>query len=431
MVEELSLENIPEPETTIDEEGGGEAVLLAYSPIFKIRYAADGDLKLGCTVGCQFCYYRMIKSSSPFIGTGKLARLASPEEFVEMIRESKLLQLHPLIILGARGDASMYPDEIWKVLELAEKERLEKTFLALRRPPFDKTVAEQLLTYSDILHYGTTITPRARETGTPVTEESQIKGLEKVVSMGVDPSQISIEIGPLTPRNIDKVPYILEKLKEIGFKAVIYRGVSAGSYNLPREEILRRLHEMGFIPDELYKEALKSNDYFYAIKNKLLPSLENVVREMILRAGLKPYRHTGLFYSSEWLIPTAMNRGNRVREDVYREVSRLMGHGTAKDVERVLGDLGFDVIVEEVKPGVVTVNVLGEDVITEDIAMSVGAYTRTAVISTSYMRSPSVRILRDEYLGKGLIVPPRRNLDKIMNYIASMDTTKRKQFVEI
>jgi hypothetical protein len=63
----------------------------------------------------------MIDVTSPFIGTGKLVRLSTPEQFADMVENSKLLKIHPLIILGARGDASMYPRDVSKFLEIMEE----------------------------------------------------------------------------------------------------------------------------------------------------------------------------------------------------------------------------------------------------------------------------------------------------------------------
>lgn len=415
----VELSHVPEPSANT-RIGSGEAVLLAYSPIFKVRYASDGDLYMGCAVGCKFCYYRMIKSTAPFIGTGKLVKLASPEEFVDMIEGSKLLSLHPLVILGARGDASMYPAGVRRVLEIAEERGLRKVFLALRRPPFDREVADQLLSYPRMLRYGTTLTPKARETGTPVTEESQLEGLAKVVDAGVRPEQISVEVGPITPSNIDKVPFILRGLADMGFKAAIYRGVSAGSYDLPRREVLDRLHRMGFLPDDLYRRALKSKDYFYGVKNELLPWMEDAIKGVFEEAGLKAYRHTGLFYALEWGIPVALSRRNRVRTDVYGAVQN---RGSPKEVEKLLLDLGYTVTgVEQLASGVY--RVFTREVVTEDVAMTVGAVTGTAVIASRYVRSPTLREL-EFYIDNRIIVPPRRNLDHIERFLGRRSGRER------
>ncbi len=109
--------------------GFGEYLLLKSSPIFKRRYAADGDVVLGCTIGCSFCYYRMIDATAPFIGTGALKRLATPEEFAQVVADSKLISERSLVIMGARGDASMYPDEVPKVLEAARKLGAERELI--------------------------------------------------------------------------------------------------------------------------------------------------------------------------------------------------------------------------------------------------------------------------------------------------------------
>jgi DNA repair photolyase len=154
----------------LNQVGFGEYLLLKNAPPFKRRYAVDGDLVLGCTIGCSFCYYRMIDATAPFIGAGMLKRLATPEEFAEVVANSKLISERSLVIMGARGDVSMYPDEVPKVLEAAERLGVGARFLTLRRAPYDRAVTEHLAAFDNI-YCGTTITPKAREVGAPVSEE--------------------------------------------------------------------------------------------------------------------------------------------------------------------------------------------------------------------------------------------------------------------
>jgi hypothetical protein len=193
--------------------GFGEYLLLKYAPIFKRRYAADGDVILGCTIGCFFCYYRMIDATAPYIGTGMLRRLVTPEEFAEVVANSKLISERSLVIMGARGDASMYPDEVPKVLEAAERLGVGARFLALRRAPYDKAVAEHLASF-DSLYYGTTITPKAREVGTPVSEWRQLDGLRFVADFS---HRVSVEVGPINIRNIDALRGVLKALRDLGW----------------------------------------------------------------------------------------------------------------------------------------------------------------------------------------------------------------------
>jgi len=51
--------------------GFGEYLLLSHAPLFKRRYTVDGDVVLGCTHGCLFCYVWRLHSAnklSPYHG---------------------------------------------------------------------------------------------------------------------------------------------------------------------------------------------------------------------------------------------------------------------------------------------------------------------------------------------------------------------------
>ncbi|MGC9012673.1 hypothetical protein, partial [Thermogladius sp.] len=355
-----------------------------------------------------FCYYRMIDSTAPYIGTGRLKRLATPEEFAEAVAGSKLVSDSSLVILGARGDASMYPDEIPKVLDHAEKLGVRARFLALRRAAYDKKVAEQLASY-DRLYYGTTITPMARETGTPVDESLQLRGLENVADYS---DRVSVEVGPITVNNVVRLPEVLEALKSLGWRSAIYRGVSAGAWGLSREEVVKRLYEAGFLSEEQYRKALASNDYFYAVKNDLSELLEAAVVRAFEELGLKHYRHTGQFYAAEWGVPVAKTRRNRVRRDVLEYARGLAYPG--RRLEDELERLGYaDAEVERVEvDGVAAARVKTEVPITEDVAMYLGEVTGVAVIAENYLPSPDLRTLR-HYLDYDFFAMPQRTKDLI------------------
>jgi len=191
-----SLFNSPESEKT-PEYTNGEEMLLAVSPVFKRRYIHDGDLWLGCYYGCKFCYYRWIRVSKDYIGTGKLKRLATPEQMVEFLKNSKLFLPKDVLILGARGDASMYPKEVLEFLNLIKNDEhfKENIILALHRGPASELMKKALLEHPNF-RFGTTITPKAYELKwTKVKEEAQITGLKRLLEAGIDPDRISIEIG--------------------------------------------------------------------------------------------------------------------------------------------------------------------------------------------------------------------------------------------
>jgi hypothetical protein len=381
--------------------GFGEYLLLKNSPIFKRRYAADGDVVLGCTIGCSFCYYRMIDATAPFIGTGMLKRLATPEEFAQAVAGSKLISERSLVIMGARGDASMYPDEVPKVLEAAEKLGVGAKFLALRRAPYDKAVAEHLASF-DSLYYGTTITPKAREMGTPASEEHQLDGLRFVADFH---RRVSVEVGPINLRNIDALRGILKALRDLGWDAAVYRGVSAGSWGIDRSAILNRLLKAGFLTEEQVRRSEQS--YFYAVKNDLDAVLEAAVVEAFRDAGIKPYRHTGQFYAERWGIPVAKTRQNKVRRDVLEYAKAVEYPG--RDLKRELERLGYaDAEVELGEEGGVRVAKVKTSVpITEDVAMYLGEVTGLAVVAVNYLPSPDGPTLA-HYLRHGFFWMPER-----------------------
>ncbi len=365
--------------TVPNQVGFGEYLLLSHAPLFKRRYAVDGDVVLGCAIGCRFCYYRMIDSTAPFIGTGKLKPLVTPEEFAEAVANSKLISERSLVIMGARGDASMYPDGVARVLE--EAEGVKAKFLALRRAPYDEKVREHLENFDNI-YYGTTITPKARETGTPVSEERQLEGLRFAADY---PHRVSIEVGPINARNADALRGILRALRDLGWDAAIYRGVSAGSWGLDRSAVLGRLLRSGFLTEEHLRRA--KDGYFYAVKNDLDAALEAAVVEAFLAEGIKPYRHTGQFYADRWGLPVAKTRGNRIRADVL-EYAKADYPG--KDLRGELERLGYaDAEVEFGEElGVKTAKVKTSIPITEDVAMYLGEATGIAVIAENYLPSP-------------------------------------------
>ena len=374
----------------MDGVGSGEYILLKYAPVFKLRYTADGDLILGCTIGCQFCYYRMIDGTAPYIGTGELRRLATPEEMALFVEGSRLVRDADLLILGARGDASMYPDEI---VDTAEALRgLGTRILCLRRAVYGRDVAEHLASIDNIF-YGTTITPHARETGSPVDEEAQLTGLEKCIEAGGDPGRISVEVGPVTPKNIVAVPHILRRLAEMGFTSFIYRGISLGAGGISEEKIVERLRATGF----LYRPAPEKREYFYILKNHLEGWMEEAILGMAEEYGLRAYRHTGIFYASEWGVKVPLNRRNRVR----REMMRFARPTTPRRIWRTLEEYGYRP-TDVVESGDGVYRVSTDKPLTEDVAMRVGAIHGVAIISEKYLHSPDVGMLRF-YLENGLI----------------------------
>jgi len=397
---------------SIDKIGYGEYLLLAEAPMFKRRYTSDGDVILGCTIGCDFCYYRMIDTTAPYIGTGKLTRLTTPEEFAESVASSRLISGRSLVILGARGDASMYPKEIPRVLDRAERLGVTAKFLALRRAVHDKVVKDHLANYPQ-LHYGTTITPKANETGSPVPDSQQLKGLQNDVDFS---DRVSVEVGPITPSNVDAVKGILAKLKDMGWKGAIYRGVSVGSWGVERKDVVEKLLKLGFLTEEQAKRAVDSPEYFYGVKNNLDDVMENAIRNMFQEVGLKAYRHTGQFYPENWDIPVALTRRNKVRVDVLDYARKA--HYLNEDLESQLDYLGY--YDHEVRwaseHGVKVAYVSTKVPITEDVATYLGEVTGVAVIASNYLPSPDKETLK-HYLRYSFLGMPERTRKSIASKI--------------
>ena len=373
--------------------GSGEYLLVSSSPVFKWRYAADGDVVLGCNVGCVFCYYRFIDSTAPYIGTGRLKRLATPQAFVEFLSESRLVADGDLVIIGARGDGAYQVNDIWRVLELLDSAPKRVRVLVLRRVPFDRDVAEQLLSFPDRLLYGTTITPMGQVWGATMPA-AQLRGLGYVVGYGVEPGRVIVEVGPVNEYNISEVPKILAELRGLGFRFFVYRGVSVGSWGVEHGKIVEELRRARFIEGETEKR-----EYFYARKNELERRLEESVIAAAGELSMEPVRHTGLVYP-RYGIAVAGNRKNRPRGEIVQLLKQLGMYGGGRaDVKAALDRLGIEYSeVEELSDHVYRVHV--DEAVTEDEAMRVGAWSRATVLFTRWTPSPDTAQLRKYFARK-------------------------------
>jgi hypothetical protein len=359
----------------------GEELLLAVSPVFKRRYTHDGDLVLGCHYGCEFCYYRWIRASREYIGTGRLKRLATPEQMVVFLSRSKLFLPTDILILGARGDASMYPREVVELLRLLEGDsRFERnTVLALHRAPASEVMEEALLNHPRFM-FGTTITPRGRELGwTKIREEAQLAGLERLLEAGVNPDRIPVEVGPLNTKNLEGGLEILRRLEEMGFRNAIVRGVAFGTFNVDREKELRRMVELGFLDPSLLKSPERHE--YYVVKNRLASEVYRALQDAV--PGMRLHRHTYTYYREVWGVPIALNRDNKVR------VSRPPTHPEDR-VRATVEKYGLR--PESVSRGVdyYYIELPEDQTATEDIAMTIGAELETAVIFNHYRRTASL-----------------------------------------
>lgn len=375
-----SLFESPEAEKT-PEYTNGEEMLLAVSPVFKRRYTHDGDLVLGCRYGCGFCYYRWISASRDYIGTEKLKRLATPEQMVEFLKNSKLFLPKDVLILGARGDASMYPQEVTQFLELIEKDERFKDniVLALHRGPASETMKRALLEHPNF-RFGTTITPKAYELKwTRIKEEAQIAGLKRLLAAGIEPDRISIEIGPLNSENIEEGMDILKELEGLGFRHIMVRGVAFGTFGVDRDKELKKMVDLGFIDPSLLESPEKHE--YYVVKNFLTPDAYKRLQEMVPK--MKIHRHTYTYYREVWGVPIALNRDNKVR------ISEPTIH-TEAEVKEAVEKYGLRPVSVSRRDDHYFVELPEGQVATEDIAMTVGAELESAVIFNDYRRTASL-----------------------------------------
>jgi len=359
----------------------GEEMLLAVSPVFKRRYIHDGDLMLGCRYGCEFCYYRWISASKDYIGTEKLKRLSTPEQMVEFLKNSKLFLPKDVLILGARGDASMYPQEVKQFLNLVKKDEQFKNniILALHRGPASETMKKALLEYPNF-RFGTTITPKAYELKwTKIKEEAQVAGLKRLLEAGIDPDRISIEIGPLNSENIDEGMNTLKELEELGFRNIMVRGVAFGTFGVDRDEELKKMVDLGFIDPPLLKSPEKHE--YYVVKNFLTPDAYKRLQEMVSK--MKIHRHTYTYYREVWGVPIALNRDNKVRISEPAIRSEI-------EVKETVEKYGLKAESVSKRDDHYFVELPSDQVATEDIAMTIGAELESAVIFNNYRRTASL-----------------------------------------
>jgi len=216
----------------------GEHYLLVNAPFYKRRYSVDGDLIIGCTIGCQFCYYRWVKGTSELIGTGNLRKVATAETMLKFIENSKIIRKNKdILMLSARSDASFQIKEISNFLKIFP---YQNKIFVLHRGYFSEKTANNI--EDSRVVYCTTITPEGYKMGwTPIKEELQIKGIEILLKNNIPTNRISIEVGPINEYTIDKAIEIINILKTLGFQFLTYRGVSIGNFRVkPQENKLKK-----------------------------------------------------------------------------------------------------------------------------------------------------------------------------------------------
>lgn len=180
----------------------GEYWLLVNSPIFKRRYTVDCDIVMGCTIGCQFCYYRWVAGAIEYFGTGYLKELCLPEKLAEVLEKSRLVRKdRDGIMLCARSDGSIQIDRIAAFLRAF---KLRNPIFVLHRGYFGPHQLEAFGEDERVV-FSTTLTPCGKDFGwTPVDESRQIEGIAYLLYSGIPPRRISVEVGPINERNVSR-----------------------------------------------------------------------------------------------------------------------------------------------------------------------------------------------------------------------------------
>jgi hypothetical protein len=305
---------------------------------------------------------------------------------IVFLKNSKLFLPRDILILGARGDASMYPEELLEFLQLISDDKYFKDnlVLALHRPPATKNILQALEDYPNF-RFGTTITPHAFKLGwAKVLEEKQLERVKWLIESGIPTSRISIEVGPMNSLNINTGIEILKQLENMEFKDVIVRGMAFGSFGVDRQKELGKMLELGFITKEML--AKKENHEYYVIKNFLTPKAYQWIQEQV--PEMKIHRYTYTFYRDVWDVPIANNRGNQVRVSAPTQLSE---NQVAKTVQKY----GLEVEnVERNKDHYFITLREGTQAATEDISMTIGAELQTALIFNNYHRTATIGDVR-------------------------------------
>lgn len=367
---------------------GWQGAKVAPAPFYKRRYTWDGDLVMGCAIGCSFCYYRWINNSVNTIGTGMkgLRPICTPDEMVQWLDRSRLFKPErDIVMLSARSDGSMQVGEITEFLRVFPH---KNPVFILHRAPFGPRQIESWGGDSRAV-FCTTLTPVSLEfEGSPIKPPSQMVGLRKVLSAGIPASRISVMLGPLNSNNIGAGVTLIRELAGLGIKFLTYRGCSVGNFGVSPED--STLRQSGFLDGTQDEKCGPNGHQYYRMKNWLAAEVEQKVLQTASECGLRVHRHTGTLYRDEFEMPVAYNRNNRSRSDE-------LGQWKKADSEKVgeyLRFLGYNPLgIRETEEGYM-VELPENQVATEDVAMTVGAEFRTSVLFNRHRIAPTLGDLR-------------------------------------
>lgn len=372
------------------------------APFYKRRYTWDGDTVVGCTIGCQFCYYRWIDTTAATIGAGRAAlRAVDPDPATWLAHSALFDPDNDLVMLCARSDGSMDGAGITAFLQ---RFTAPTTVMVLQRGVAREPMISAWGADARVV-FCTTLTPDGDRLGwTPIDPLRQIAGLARMQRAGWTVRRISVMLGPITAANVTAALTLMERLADLGLPFLTYRGASVGSFGVtPDRDHLRRI---GFLTGQP-QHAPPGHDY-YAMKNVLEPAVEERIRAHGARLGLRLYRTTGALYRDEFGVRIAYNRNNR-----WRRALGSWPRLTLTDLmalQETLRAWGYPPEgVQETEEGYVVTLPPGLAA-TEDVAMSIGARFGTSVIFSAHRIAPTLDDLR-HYARFGLMPVPARMLD--------------------
>ncbi|MFZ3054871.1 MAG: hypothetical protein WA091_02730 [Minisyncoccales bacterium] len=358
------------------------------APFYKRRYTWDGDLIMGCTIGCDFCYYRWINNSVDTIGKGRkgLRKIATPRQAVRFLEQSKLFKAErDIIMLAARSDGSMQVNEITEFLRIFPH---ESPIFVLHRAPFGQ---KQLEAWGDDprVVFSTTITPDSPEfRGSPIKSPQQMEGLQMLLDAGISPRRISVMLGPLNNNNVMKGVETIFDLAMMGIRFLTYRGCSIGNFGVAPEN--DKLREAGFLDGNQNEESSPGGHQYYKMKNWLSEKAEKAVLCASIMYDVRVHRHTGTLYRDEFGMPIAYNRNNRSRSGELGQWKKV----NPDEIEKYLVWLGYHPqSIRETEEGYF-VDLPPNEVATEDVAMTVGCEFETSVLFNNHRIAPTVDDLK-------------------------------------
>jgi len=354
------------------------------APFYKRRYTWDGDLVMGCTIGCDFCYYRWGNNTADTIGKGKegLRQIATPQQVVQFLEQSRLFKAErDIVMLCARSDGSMQVGEITEFLRIFPHQNL---VFILHRVPFGK---RQIENWGDDRRaiFCTTLTPVSEEfQGSPIKPPEQMVGLRRLLEAGIPAKRISVMLGPMNSNNVAEGVKLIEELAGIGIEFLAYRGCSIGNFGVASED--DKLRKVGFLDGKQDETSKPKGHQSYRMKNWLAPGVEASVLHTASECGIRVHRHTGTLYRDEFGMPIPYNRNNRSRSSElgpWRKVS-------PRRIDEYARSLGYNPLsVRETEEGYLVALPEGE-VATEDGAMTVGCEFETSVIFNNHRIAPTL-----------------------------------------